>query len=107
VGSEKMVTWDDINVVEPIRIFDAGVMQEPYYHDFGQYQLLPKQGDTWIPRLQLSEPLKAEVEAFVAAIQTQSPPLSDGACGADVVRVLEATRQSLAAGGAPVKIASA
>ncbi|MBT9548966.1 MAG: Gfo/Idh/MocA family oxidoreductase [Candidatus Sericytochromatia bacterium] len=107
VGSEKMVTWDDINVVEPIRIFDAGVMQEPYYHDFGQYQLLPKQGDTWIPRLQLSEPLKAEVEAFVAAIQTQSPPLSDGAFGADVVRVLEATRQSLAAGGAPVKIASA
>lgn len=106
VGSEKMATWDDINGVEPIRLFDAGVMQEPYYQDFGQFQLLPKQGDTWIPRLQLSEPLKAEVETFLAAVKSQTPPLSDGAFGADVVRVLEATRQSLAAGGAPIRISA-
>jgi predicted dehydrogenase len=106
VGSKKMVTWDDINTVEPIRIFDAGVMQEPYYQDFGQYQLLPKQGDTWIPRLEQSEPLKSEVQCFIEAIRKNNIPESDGNFGADVVKVLAATRNSLAAGGQAIKISN-
>lgn len=104
VGSQKMVTWDDINTTEPIRIYEAGVMQEPYYQDFGQYQLLPKQGDTHIPRLQMSEPLKAEVQEFLNAINSHTPPFSDGNFGTGVVQVLDAIRASLNAGGSPIQI---
>lgn len=104
VGSEKMVTWDDVHTTEPIRIYEVGVMQEPYYQDFGQYQLLPKQGDTWIPRLQLVEPLKAQVQAFVEAIKHGQSPLSDGYSGLGVALVLEAIQTSLAANGQAVSL---
>jgi len=107
VGSKKMVVWDDINVVEPIRIYDAGVNPEPYYQDFGQYQLLPKQGDTWIPRLSLSEPLKAEVQVFIQAILADNKQIpSDGHFSAQIVKVLDAIRLSQAQGGQPVPLAS-
>lgn len=104
VGSDKMIIWDDIHTTEPIRIYEAGVMQEPYYQDFGQYQLLPKQGDTWIPRLQLSEPLKTQVQAFAQAVRSGQSPFSDGHFGLGVAVVLEAIQDSLQAGGQAVPL---
>jgi predicted dehydrogenase len=103
VGSKKMITWDDIHS-EPIRIFDAGVTPEPYYQDFGQYQLLPKQGDTLIPRLSMTEPLKTQAAFFLEAIREARPPFSDGVFAAGVVQVLEAIHSSIAQGGAPVQL---
>lgn len=104
VGSKKMIVWDDINVVEPIRIYDVGIMQEPFYQDFGQYQLLPKQGDTWIPRLFQQEPLKLEVETFLQAVRTGELSESTGQFALDVVQVLEAIEQSMQQMGVAVKM---
>lgn len=95
VGSKKMVVWDDMNPAEPIRIYDVGVIQEPYYQDFGQFQLLPRQGDTTIPRLALKEPLRQEVDAFVAAVETGSVPESDGHFATGVVEVLAQVEKAL------------
>lgn len=96
VGSKKMVVWDDMNPAEPIRIYDVGVIQEPYYQDFGQFQLLPRQGDTTIPRVVLKEPLRQEVEAFVAAVNSGQAPPSDGYFATGVVEVLAAVEADLA-----------
>lgn len=104
VGSKKMVVWDDLNVSEPIRIYDVGVIQEPYYQDFGQFQLLPRQGDTTIPRIRLQEPLKQEVEAFIGAIRESQALESDAAFAAGVVQVLNAVQSSLRQRGLPVKL---
>lgn len=95
VGSKKMVVWDDMNAFEPIRIYDAEVKQEPYYQDFGQFQLLPKHGDTLIPRLQLQEPLKAVLDEFVSCLQEKRPSYSDGPFARGVVQTLEALQHSL------------
>ncbi|HEY9844359.1 MAG TPA: Gfo/Idh/MocA family oxidoreductase [Candidatus Obscuribacterales bacterium] len=104
VGSKKMVVWDDMNPSEPIRIYDVGVIQEPYYQDFGQFQLLPRQGDTTIPRVALKEPLKQEVEAFVSAVRSGQQPVSDGPFATGVVEVLSAIDASLRQHGTPVKL---
>lgn len=101
VGSKKMVVWDDMNLAEPIRIYDVGVIQEPYYQDFGQFQLLPRQGDTTIPRLVLKEPLRQEVEAFLQAVRLGRADISGGVFATGVVEVLEQVETELARGRTP------
>lgn len=104
VGSKKMLLWDDMNLFEPIRIYDVGVLQEPYYQDFGQYQLLPKQGDTFIPRLRLKEPLAEVLQAFLQAVHSGQNPQSDAYFAAGVAQVLAATQASMQQGGQAVSL---
>ena len=64
-----------------------------------------RSGDIMIPKLSLKEPLRLECQHFVDCVREHKRPLSDGADGLRVVRVLAAAQRSLAAGGAPVALA--
>lgn len=88
VGDKKMAFWDDLNPNEPIRLYDKGVIQEPYYSDFGEFQLLTHEGDVLSPKVKMQEPLKMQANHFIECVRERKTPLSDGENGADVVRVL-------------------
>ena len=100
VGSEKMVVYDD-GVAEPVRIFDHGVVYEDP-ETFGEYQLSYRTGDIVSPQLDSAEPLAVELEDFVDAVDTETPPPGHGEICRDVVRLIEAAEESLQDGGAPV-----
>ncbi|MCS7080598.1 MAG: Gfo/Idh/MocA family oxidoreductase [Chloracidobacterium sp.] len=104
VGDKKMLVWDDLATVGPIYIYDKGVVREPYYEDYGQFQLLAREGDISIPRVQLEEPLKAQARYFLDSLRRGSVTVSDGKSGLAVVRTLEAIQASLAQRGAPVNV---
>ncbi len=104
VGDRKMLVWDDLATIGPICIYDKGVIREPYYEDYGQFQLLAREGDISIPRIQLEEPLKAQARYFLDGLRRGSLTVSDGKSGLAVVRTLEAIQASLAQRGAPVAI---
>jgi predicted dehydrogenase len=104
VGDRKMVTWDDLAIVGPVQIYDKGVIREPYYEDYGHFHLLAREGDVVIPRVKQEEPLKNQSRHFLAAIERGKIEISNGEDGLNVVRVLEAVQESLAKGGAPVKV---
>lgn len=53
------------------------------------------------------EPLRAECQAFLHAVRTRVPPLTDGAESLAVLAVLEAATRSAAAGGQSVDVVSA
>ena len=50
------------------------------------------------------EPLRLECQAFLAAIDTRRPPLTDGASGLRVLKVLQAAQRSLVMNGEPVEL---
>ncbi len=102
VGSEKMIVYDDVSA-EKVRIYDKGVYRkgDPIYGEF-QYRL--HSGDILIPKLDLYEPLRAEVEHFVDCIRSGERPLTDGENGLRVVQVLAAAQRSLDAGGEKVRV---
>jgi len=64
-------------------------------------------GDMWAPKLSLTEGLRVEAQDFVESIRLGRRPLSDGASGLRVVRILEAATESLARRGQPVELPAA
>lgn len=102
VGSEKMMVYEDTSS-EQVRIFDRGAeLVEP--QTFGEFQLSYRSGDILTPRLDADEPLRLEVEDFVGAIRDGHQPRSSAMLGLDVVRLIEATEQSLEFNSAPVAV---
>jgi len=100
VGSKKMVVYDDVSPDAKIKLYDKGVDRKPgnglgSYATFGEFQLLVRAGDILIPKIQFTEPLRVECQAFVDAIRTGEPPLADGRNGLAVVEVLEAADRAM------------
>ncbi len=103
VGSKKMVVYDDNAHLEKVKLFDKGVhFKDP--ETFGEYQLSYRAGDIVSPKVDTYEPLGAEMDDFLRAVQEDHQPRVDGYSGLRVVRVLEAAQNSLENGGAPVSL---
>ncbi|MEK7824322.1 MAG: Gfo/Idh/MocA family oxidoreductase [Candidatus Eisenbacteria bacterium] len=105
VGSQKMVVFDDMEASEKIRIYDKGIDRAGQIVSYGD-ALSVRSGDIVIPKISLQEPLRIECQHFVECVREHRTPLTDGADGLRVVRVLAAAQQSLAAGGTPVAVAT-
>jgi predicted dehydrogenase len=104
VGTTKMVVWNDLSSTGPIHIFDKGVVRGRRYSDFGDFQLLARQGDVTIPHVPMEEPLRAQARHFVNALGIGSNGVSDVRFGLGVVKVLAAADQSMLQGGVPVPV---
>jgi UDP-2-acetamido-3-amino-2,3-dideoxy-glucuronate N-acetyltransferase len=98
VGSEKMAVFDDTAE-------DKLVL---YPHRVEWRNRLPTavkaRGEA--VALENREPLKAECEHFLDCVRTGTTPISDGAEGLRVLRVLDACQRSLLAGGAVTDLAA-
>lgn len=103
VGEQKMAIYDDVSD-ERLRIYDRGVMPDKLPNDFGEFKLITRGGDITIPKLDTTEPLRAECAHFVACIRTGETPTSDGMDGYTVVQMLEAAQASMDQDGAAVAI---
>jgi predicted dehydrogenase len=112
VGDRRMLTFDDLNLQEAIRIYDKGVAAAKeareaataYIDTFGAFRTAVWDGDIIIPKVNLGEPLKVECDHFVECVEKKQHPLADAALGTRVVRALEAITRSLAAGGREEKV---
>jgi predicted dehydrogenase len=91
VGEGRMATFDDMALEGKITVYDKGF--DDNTETYGEY--ITRSGDIWSPRLSNVEPLRTECRHFVAAVRSGTPPISDGAAGLRVVRVLEALQRSL------------
>jgi predicted dehydrogenase len=106
VGSKKMVVFDDMEASEKIRIYDKGVNRQGEVVSYGD-ALTVRSGDILLPQISLQEPLRIECQHFVDCIRDRTKPLTDGADGLKVVKVLAAAQESLESGGIPVPVTGA
>lgn len=102
VGSEKMIVYDDADPEAKLRIYDKGVYKRGT--DYGEFQLKVHSGDIYLPKLDMSEPLRNECVHFVECVRDRKCPRTDGESGLRVIRVLEAAQESLERNGAPVAV---
>jgi predicted dehydrogenase len=103
VGSQKMVTFDDMEPSEKVWIYDKGATANLSYSSYGELITL-RQGDIYIPKLDATEPLKLECQHFVDCVVNDAAVRTGGRDGAAVVKVLEAGQRSIEAGGRPEEV---
>lgn len=105
VGSEKQVVFNDLNVLERVRVFSKGVtMVTPESLSYGEFMFQLRDGDIVSPLIEASEPLKNECAHFVDCVCSGNAPITGGAAGRSAVRVMEAIDQSIARRGEPISL---
>ncbi|HWP53767.1 MAG TPA: Gfo/Idh/MocA family oxidoreductase, partial [Pyrinomonadaceae bacterium] len=107
-GRSKMILYDDIDPTEKVRVYDKGVTANRVGDREAAYQTLVsyRTGDVWAPKLDSTEALRYVVAEFLDSIREGRKPLTDGAAGLRVVRLLTAAQQSIKNGGVAVNLLS-
>jgi predicted dehydrogenase len=106
VGSQRMIVYDDTEPLEKLKIYDARVEVPPHYDTFAEFTYSYHYGDAYVPYIKQDEPLKLECQHFLECIREGCTPITGGRLGLDVVRILEASGESLRQQGASVAISS-
>jgi predicted dehydrogenase len=101
-GSRKSLIFNELNPTEPIKIYDRGIEVGANAEERHKLMVNYRSGDIWSPYIEPGEPLQAMVRHFAECIQQEKQPLSDGALGVRVVRLLEAATRSIRAQGGRV-----
>lgn len=101
-GDKKMLVWDDLSADEKVKIYDRGVdVKSANGGKNGIHDLLVsyRSGDVYIPKLEVTEALKAEAQYFIECVEKDQEPFNNGLSGLQVVRLLEAADESMKNGG--------
>ncbi len=96
-GSKRMLVYDDNLVTEKVKIYDRGVELhsiEGIHQAMVQYRM----GDMYAPAISTDEALRRAVQHLLYCIREGKSPLTDGAAGLRVVRILDGAQRSIANG---------
>lgn len=102
-GDKKMIVYNDLEPSEKLRVYDTG-----YNHttvlDRNTIMVDYRTGDVYIPKIQLSEALSGVANDFIQSIINKTKPLACAELGMQVVKILEASQESIKNKGKEVKI---
>jgi len=93
-GDKKMMMFNDLEPSEKIKIYDTGY---DYKTDEEKNRLLVdyRTGDVHIPKIEMKEALLGMADDFITSIQNKREPVSNAALGLEVIKILEASQQSI------------
>jgi len=95
IGSRKMASFNDVE--KKLILHDQHVAMlngDP----------IPKSGEGQEVAFSAQEPLQLECQAFLEAMKSRRPPLTDGASGLRVLKILQAAQRSLVTNGEPINL---
>jgi len=104
-GGKKMLMWNDLESDEKIKVYDRGVQMNAQTRE-GVYDLLVsyRSGDMWAPQIESTEALKLELGYFTQCIMDNKQPINDGQAGLRIVKMLQATDESLRHHGDQIRL---
>ncbi len=93
-GDKKMLLFNDLEPTEKIRVYDTG-----YEHktDEEKRRIMVdyRAGDVFLPKIDSREALFGMASDFISAIRENKKPVSDFESGLSVIKILEASQQSI------------
>jgi predicted dehydrogenase len=103
-GSKKMITYDDLEPSEKIKIYDKGISFTDNPEQIQEMRVGYRTGDMWAPKLDSTEALRRAGEHFVDCIAKGKIPETDGHLGLRVVELIEAATSSMRGKGETVYV---
>ena len=104
VGDKKMVIFDDVSPEARLTIYDRGISLNSKDPNFADLQVILRDGDVVIPKIENKEPLKEAFKHFLECVEENKRPLSDVNDGNEVVEILEKAVISMKRNGAPIAV---
>jgi predicted dehydrogenase len=102
-GDKKMIVYNDLEPSEKVRVYDTS-----YNHstDDEKTKIMVdyRTGDVYIPKLSSQEALAGVANDFIQSIIQKKKPLANAHLGMQVVKILEASQESIKNNGKEVKI---
>lgn len=105
-GDKKMIVFDDTEPSEKIRVYDSSYHYEEKRDDEAKRKILVdyRVGDIHIPKVAMKEALAGVAEDFLSSILYKTIPIADCISGINVIKVLEASQESIKNQGKKVKV---
>lgn len=103
-GSRKMITYDDLQPSEKVKVYDKGISFTDDPEQILQMRVGYRTGDMWAPQLPTTEALQLEADHFISCIENNDRPETDGALGKRVVELIEAATSSMRGRGETIYI---
>ncbi len=102
-GDEKMIVFNDLEPTEKIKVYDTGYSHKT---DEEKNKILVdyRIGDIYLPKIDNKEALSGMANDFISAITQQTIPISNFQSGLEVIRILEASQQSIKSNGKEIKL---
>ena len=93
-GDKKMIVFNDLEPTEKIKVYDTGYDVQT---DDEKKRIMVdyRTGDIFIPKIEMTEALKGVASDFLHCIKTGDTPVSSAELGLSVVKVLEASNESI------------
>jgi predicted dehydrogenase len=103
-GSKKMITYDDLEPSEKVKIYDKGINFTEDPKQIHEMRVGYRTGDMWAPKLDGTEALRLGGDHFIDCIANKKTPQTDGLLGLRVVELIEAATSSMRGRGETVYI---
>ncbi len=102
-GDKKMIIYNDVEPTEKIKIYDTAYQVKT---DEEKNQILVdyRVGDIYVPKINNKEALASVANDFITGILENKEPRSSYHIGLDIVKMLEASEQSIKNNGTEIKI---
>jgi predicted dehydrogenase len=102
-GDKKMIIYNDVEPTEKIKIYDT-TYEVKTDEDKNKILVDYRVGDIYVPKVNNKEALALVANDFITGILEGKPPRSSYHIGLDIVKMLEASEQSIKNNGIEVKI---
>ena len=103
-GTEKMITFDELQPSEKLKIYDKGVSFTDDPKQIHEMRVGYRTGDMWAPKVDNVEALRVEAQHFCDCVATGKSSISDGQFGLRMVEVIEAATSSMRGRGETVHL---
>jgi predicted dehydrogenase len=105
IGSKARAAFDDLDGLEPIRLFEKGIgLDTQIQPDFGEFKFLLRDGDIISPKIEQHEPLRMILDNFVRVVFDDAKNLTDGIFASNVSSAIAAAHRSIENSGAPEEV---
>jgi predicted dehydrogenase len=102
-GNKKMILYNDLEPSEKVRVYDTGYNHKTE-EDRTRIMVDYRTGDVYIPKLSSREALAGVADDFIQSVIQKKDPMSNATLGKSVVRILEASQESIKNNGKEIRI---